>query len=127
MSTTSKPSCRRRSLAAIAASAALSLATTLAAPAASADPSEGTFTRADRAYLADLTEQRGSIDGTPRQLVELGVATCGALRTNPVQSVVDTGIRAGISGWDTGVLVSAASRNYCPDTWPAVRTWAEAV
>lgn len=99
---------------------------TTAAPTQAA-PAEGAFTRADRDYLTDLTEQRGSITGTPRQLVELGVATCGALRTNPVQRVVDTGIRAGITGWDTGVLVSAASRNYCPDTWPAVRTWAEGV
>lgn len=110
------------------ATATVALAAQLlaASPAATADP--GTYTRADRAYLTDIaTEQTGSLDGTPRQLVELGVATCGALRTNPVQTVVDTGIRAGITGWDTGVLVSAASRNYCPDTWPAVRTWAEAV
>lgn len=125
MSTTSKPSCRRRSRAAIAVLAALSLATTLAAPAATADP--GTYTAADRAYLADLTSQSGTIGGTPRARVELGVATCGALRTNPVQTVVEVGIASGFSGWDTGVLVSAASRNLCPDTWPAVRTWAETV
>ncbi|MGC5027446.1 DUF732 domain-containing protein [Tsukamurella sp. DT100] len=94
-------------------------------PAATANP--GAYTRADRAYLADLAaEQTGSIGGTPRSKVELGVATCGALRTNPVQAVVDTGIASGISGWDTGVLVSAASRNYCPDTWPRVLAWAEA-
>ena len=110
--------------------AALALAIALAGAAAPAhaEPAEGVFTRADRAYLADVAaEQTGTIGGTNRSKVELGVATCGALRTNPVQRVVDTGIRSGISGWDTGVLVSAASRNYCPDTWPAVRTWAETV
>ncbi|TWS24434.1 DUF732 domain-containing protein [Tsukamurella sputi] len=94
---------------------------------AQAEP-QGTLTVADRAYLADLAaEQTGTIGGTPRAKVELGVATCGALRTNPVQRVVDTGIRSGFSDWDTGVLVSAASRNYCPDTWGRVLAWAEAV
>ena len=108
------------------ATVALAVPLLVGSPAATADP--GTYTVADRAYLSDLAaEQTGTIGGTPRAKVEVGVATCGALRTNPVQRVVDTGIRAGISGWDVAVLVTSASRNYCRDTWPRVRTWAEAV
>lgn len=109
--------------------AALALALTLGtlpAP-AYASPVQGTLTAADTAYLTDLAEQTGTITGTPRAKVELGIATCGALRTNPVQRVVDTGIRAGISGYDTGVLIASASRNYCPDTWPRVLDWIEHV
>lgn len=110
----------------LATATVLSVAPLLAvSPAATADP--GTYTLADRGYLVDLTEQQGSIGGTDRDRVELGVATCGALRTNPVQRVVDTGIAAGITDWDTGVLVTAAARNYCPDVLPRVRAWAEAV
>ncbi|BDD81471.1 hypothetical protein TPB0596_12340 [Tsukamurella pulmonis] len=105
--------------------ATLALAIALAGAAAPAYADE--FTHADRDYLADLAEQRGTLGDDPRQQVELGVATCGALRAWPVQTVVDTGIASGIDGYDTGILVAAASRNYCPDTWPRVIDWIEHV
>lgn len=112
----------------IRAALALTITATALLAAAPTPAHADTFTVADRQFLGDVAaEQRGTLGDDPRQQVELGVATCGALRAWPVQTVVNTGISAGISGWDTGVLVSAASRNYCPDTWPAVRTWAEAV
>lgn len=100
-------------------------AAALALTAAPATVHADQFTATDRAYLRDLAaEQRGSIGGTDRAKTELGIATCGALRTNPVQDVVEVGVESGFSGYDVGALIGAASINYCPDTWAAVQAWA---
>ena len=68
------------------------------------------------------------VNGSITDMMSLGSAVCHDLRIGtPPPTVAAKLGNLGYAGYEAGTIMGAAANGMCPDTWPALSSWAHSV